>query len=402
MPGGIYLLTLALHSPHHLLPKLALSTPLKALPRTRARTLRLASADEPDADVVELLSLFRSLPLDAHEAVEALPLEQQRSAAEQLRAPSTASELSLSAITSASKSILASNEPALRKQDAIAELSHRARESGRAASAQLAFDLAYRRLRKWSTTKRTPISRPLLLAGLLAAVASRDRAAYEALLLAAQEQWGVELAEEPTLLSGALAGCSDAGWSEHARACNLTLVGAGLSPTTGALNAMLAASLRAGDEDGVLDGFIHLRTLGPPPDRASQALATRAAVRRKASWSGLRNLMRRSWLKIPWNADTANAAVGGFVAAGNLRAAAGVVGQMQSTRTPLRLQSLERLLCLREGRTFHGLPWPSMAFHWPSTAFHCSSTAFHGRPPTFHCPSTGLSTAFHWPSMAFH
>ena len=90
-----------------------------------------------------------------------------------------------------------------------------------------------------------------------------------------------------------------------------------------------------------------------------------------------------------------------------------------ATPRPRLAQSPPRALCqaadgaLRRAveLTFHGLPWPSMAFHglprpftglpWPSTAFHWPSTAFHGLP----WPSTDLprpSTAFHWPSTAFH
>ena len=258
--------------------------------------------------------------------------------------PTQPSSLSIASINAAAKSILASSEPPLAKQDRLAALSERALASGRTRSAQLAFDHALRRWRKWRATKPVPLSRSLLLAGLRSAAARRDKAAYEELLLSAQESWEVDLTHEPRLLSGAMVGCSEAGWLDNARACNMTIVAAGLVPTTAAVNAFMAAQLRAGDTDGVLDAFIHLRQHGPPADRQSQALAMRAAASRKASWNALRNLMRRSWLKIPWNAASANAAVGEFVSTGNLRAAAGVLGHMQSTRMPLRLESLERLL----------------------------------------------------------
>ena len=308
----------------------------------------LAVADAPDADVVELLGLFSSLQCDTTEAevvaevTEAAPAA--GSSATMLLPPTQPSSLSIASINAAAKTILASSEPPLAKQDRLAALSERALASGRTRSAQLAFDHALRRWRKWRATKPVPLSRSLLLAGLRSAAARRDKAAYEELLLSAQESWEVDLTQEPRLLSGAMAGCSEAGWLDNARACNMTIVAAGLVPTTAAVNAFMSAQLRAGDTDGVLDAFIHLRQHGPPADRQSQALAMRAAANRKASWNALRNLMRRSWLKIPWNAASANAAVGEFVSTGNLRAAAGVLGHMQSTRMPLRLESFERLL----------------------------------------------------------
>eukprot|EP00900_Chrysochromulina_parva_P010589 jgi/Chrpa1/19531/Chrysochromulina_OHIO_Genome00005960-RA len=338
---------------------MAMAALLPASPRTlrfsprrdlAARSSRpcLAVADAPDADVVELLGLFSSLQCDTTEAevvaevTEAAPAA--GSSATMLLPPTQPSSLSIASINAAAKTILASSEPPLAKQDRLAALSERALASGRTRSAQLAFDHALRRWRKWRATKPVPLSRSLLLAGLRSAAARRDKAAYEELLLSAQESWEVDLTHEPRLLSGAMVGCSEAGWLDNARACNMTIVAAGLVPTTEAVNAFMAAQLRAGDTDGVLDAFIHLRQHGPPADRQSQALAMRAAASRKASWNALRNLMRRSWLKIPWNAASANAAVGEFVSTGNLRAAAGVLGHMQSTRMPLRLESLERLL----------------------------------------------------------
>ncbi|KOO27480.1 hypothetical protein Ctob_004234 [Chrysochromulina tobinii] len=338
---------------------MAMAALLPASPRTlrfsprrdlAARSSRpcLAVADAPDADVVELLGLFSSLQCDTTEAevvaevTEAAPAA--GSSATMLLPPTQPSSPSIASINAAAKTILASSEPPLAKQDRLAALSERALASGRTRSAQLAFDHALRRWRKWRATKPVPLSRSLLLAGLRSAAARRDKAAYEELLLSAQESWEVDLTHEPRLLSGAMVGCSEAGWLDNARACNMTIVAAGLVPTTEAVNAFMAAQLRAGDTDGVLDAFIHLRQHGPPADRQSQALAMRAAASRKASWNALRNLMRRSWLKIPWNAASANAAVGEFVSTGNLRAAAGVLGHMQSTRMPLRLESLERLL----------------------------------------------------------
>ena len=73
----------------------------------------------------------------------------------------------------------------------------------------------------------------------------------------------------------------------------------------------------------------------------------------RSSWSGLRNLLRRSWLKVPWNVHSANAAVACLIEAGNLRAAADAVEHMGETGMRLRpeaLHSLLRLACKRTRR----------------------------------------------------
>ena len=46
-------------------------------------------------------------------------------------------------------------------------------------------------------------------------VALRQRRGYEALLRHAQQGWELELAEEPRLLSAAMAACCEAGWLQH-------------------------------------------------------------------------------------------------------------------------------------------------------------------------------------------
>ena len=278
----------------------------------------LVHLGEPAPDIVELLSIFRSLPLDGREAVPPSPPTPFMSG--EIRPP--ASSLSLASTRRRARSLLASSDSALRKQDALAALSERARLSGRVHSAQLAYDLAAHRVEKWRASKGdVVISRRLIEAGALAAVARRDQRAYEQVLLRAQEEWGVELSCEPALLSALLAGCSEAGWRVPARAANLTLDAAALAPTTRALNSLMAACVDAWDDgNGAIDTYLTMRrTRSVAADRRSHALATRAAAARKTSWPALRNLMRRSWLKIPWVSETANAALEAFLERGSAR-----------------------------------------------------------------------------------
>ena len=316
---------------------------------TRHRsTWLVAPATEEVEEAIEadqILELLRALPVDEREAasfdIVPTPLHTP-----QLQPSGASTDLSIDAIQRAAKSILASGNDPLERQQALAELSGRALAAGRVASAQLAYDLAEKKLRKWRAKNRreVPASRALVRAGLLAAVARRDRAAYEDVLLSAQEQFDVNVASEPSLLSSAMVACCEAGWLSNANAINITLAARGLSPTTAALNALMAARLSRGDESGVFDAFLHMKRHGPQPDRESQALATRAAALRKGSWSGLRNLMRRPWLKIPWNPASAEAALASFVARGNLKAAAGVLAHCQAQRTPVRLAATEEVL----------------------------------------------------------
>ena len=259
--------------------------------------------------------------------------------------PGGAASYSPSEIRRAAKQILAASTSVLERQDALAALSEGARVSGRAASALLAYDLGTARVRKWrAANPDTAVSPALVRAGMLAHLALRDQAGYVRAIVTAQDAWGLDLtAQGPVLLSSALGGCCEAGWMQHAAAANISLCDAGLRPLTDALNALMAARLAAADSDGALDVFIEMRSRGPQADRTSQALAVRAAAGRKTSWSGLRNLMRRKWLKIPWNSHTANAALGAFVDAGEMIAALEVAAEMEATRTPLRLDALHAL-----------------------------------------------------------
>ena len=200
------------------------------------------------------------------------------------------------------------------------------------------------------------LSRELLRVGLLAQVALRQRRSYEALLRHAQQGWELELAEEPRLLSAAMAACCEADWLQHALACNETLSASGQTAGMEAHKALMAARLRQGDSDGAIDVFVHMRSRGSPPDHDAHALAMRAAATRKTSWKGLQNLMRRKWLKIAWNPSSANAALSAMVERGNLRAAADVLATMGETRMPLEAVGLEAVLCAAAASRRTGAP----------------------------------------------
>ena len=199
------------------------------------------------------------------------------------------------------------------------------------------------------------LSRELLRVGLLAQVALRQRRSYEALLRHAQQGWELELAEEPRLLSAAMAACCEADWLQHALACNETLSASGQTAGVEAHKALMAARLRQGDSDGAIDVFVNLRSRGSP-DHDAHALAMRAAAARKTSWKGLQNLMRRKWLKIAWNPSSANAALSAMVERGNLRAAADVLATMGETKMPLEASGLEAVLCAAAASRRTGAP----------------------------------------------
>ena len=309
---------------------------------------QMASARAPlsgRADVAELLELFDALPVHWRDA-DPTSVSSPRSAKTiGLPLPEQASAYAIDAVARDGKRLLASNAPIEERQAAVAALSANALSAGRARSSRLAFELAARRVGKWrATNSDAAVDRRLVQAGLLATVATRDRDAYERILGSSQDSWDIDLTAEPTLLSCAMIACAEAGWEENARAINASLHVAGSQPTLAACNAWLAMRLREGDTDGVIDSFVHMRLHGPRPDRISHALAAQAAATRKATWSGLRNLMRRNWLKIPWNPHAANAALSAYVRAGNLRAAAGVVSHMATTKMALRREGLEALL----------------------------------------------------------
>ena len=300
----------------------------------------------PQSDVAELLELLSSLHVDRDDgrARGRRPPSLARTIG--TRQPTgSASELSTDAVAQRGKRLLAQPTPAELRQEEIASLAHEALAAGRPHSAQLAYELAARRLSKWRVNNESlPVVPALVRAGLLASVELRARDSYETVLANAQTQWDVELAADDSLLSAAMVRCCDAGWVHHASAINLTLSASGLTPSCEAANAWLLLLLRSGNHDGAIDAFLDMKQRGPRPDQTTHALAARAAATRKSTWSGLRNLMRRPKLKIKWNALSANAALGAYISAGNLQAAAGVAGHMAQQRTRLRLDSYEALL----------------------------------------------------------
>jgi hypothetical protein len=304
----------------------------------------LARREACSLETDEMLDLFSSL---------SLAVTSQRSHASYIesigliRPSGGSSPFATDTVMRAGKRMLATNMPAREKQDAIAALIRDTLRAGRVRSALLLFELAERRVRKWITTSggATSVSSELVLSGLLCTLALRDRAGYERVLAAAQGPWNADLISDASLLSEAMVGCCDAGWPTHADAIRRTLVAAGLSPTTAAFNALMASQLRSGDPDGAIETFLAMRDQGlARADGWTHALATQAAATRKATWKGLRNLLNRKWLKVPFHAASANAAVSAFIRAGNMPAAAAAVAYMQATDVPLMPESYEALL----------------------------------------------------------
>ena len=251
-------------------------------------SMQLEAGGGSSNSITELLQQLRSLE---EETVET-PAPVQRLASGD--APATVSPLGLDAVRARARTLLAdSSLPPEERQLRLANLATDALEAGRPRSAWLTYELAEKRVRKWRNTKPLKISRALLRAGLLSLIAMRDQTAYEALLASAQSQLDVDLAAEPELLSAAMASCCAVDWHQHASAINATLHDEGLQPSTDALNAAMDARLRRLDANGAFDVFIRLRRHGPPPNRKSHELAACAAVARKGTWNGLRNLMRR-------------------------------------------------------------------------------------------------------------
>ena len=312
-----------------------------------------------------------------------------------------ATPLSLANIRAQAKTMLAAKTTPAARQETLAALADAALRAARPHSAALIFEMAERRawkvqharprlrlrprphpcpspnpsssLRPSPSSSSSPglgpnqaraqgktggavLSRELLRVGLLAQVALRQRRSYEALLRHAQQGWELELAEEPRLLSAAMEACCEAGWLQHALACNETLSASGQTAGIEAHKALMAARLRQGDSDGAIDVFVHMRSRGSPPDHDAHALAMRAAATRKTSWKGLQNLMRRKWLKIAWNPTSANAALSAMVEHGNLRAAADVLATMGETKMPLEAMGLEAVLCAASASRRTGAP----------------------------------------------
>ena len=289
--------------------------------------------DVPEASsVAELLDLLSQLP------VADTSQRTVRPAAVPLPSGYEASPLSPERVRARSRTLLAAPVPPEQRQAMLAELASEALAAHRPHSALLIFEMAERRAAKQRAQGKAGgvLARELLRVGLVALAQLRRREAYEALLSRAQGEWGLELAEEPTLLSAAMRAVADAGWTQHALAINATLADAGHVPSVAALNSLLELRLRSADGDGAIDAYLEMRRgHGPPPDGASHALAARAAAARKTSWSGLRNLLRRKWLSVPWGTASANAALCAFAEAGNLRAAAGAAAQMAYDQLPL-------------------------------------------------------------------
>jgi len=296
-----------------------------------------------DTEVAEVAHLLRSLAVDKQErpanATSATPLHDER-----IQPTGTASDLCLDRVQRSVKRILANNAEFESRLTDVAQISLRALAAGRARSAQLAYDLGARRLALWTAKGRRVVSLDLVRAGLLTAAARRDLAGYEEVLRWAQVKQRVDLASEPALLSDAMAACSEAGWRTQAQAINFTLRAAGTVPSTAAVNAVMAERLAAGDDNTAFDVYLQMKMSGPEPDSGSQAFAARAAVLRKQSWTALRNLLRRPWLRIPWNGATASAAIAALLRSGNLEAAAGAAVQCKASRTPVRSPALEALL----------------------------------------------------------
>ena len=313
--------------------------PLRATSRSRLAVSRAAAPrlglDVPEASsVAELLDLLSQLPVAdssrrmARVSVVPLPPNYE------------ASPLSPERVRARARTLLAAPVSPEQRQAMLAELASEALAAQRPHSALLVFEMAERRAAKQRAQGKSGgvLGRELLRVGLVALARLRRREAYEALLARAQGEWGLELAEEPALLSAAMRAVADAGWAQHALAINASLADAALSPSAAALNALLELRLRSSDGDGAIDGYLAMRRGyggSPPPDAASHALATRAAAARKTGWGGLRNLLRRKWFAVPWGTASANAALCSFAETGNLRGAAGAAAQMVHDQLPL-------------------------------------------------------------------
>jgi len=294
----------------------------------------------------------------ARDAIEALAMDARGSPRE--------SALSLAAASKTAKRILASNETHASKLEALAGLAETALDARRPHTAWAVVSLGVARLGKWRATSRwVPMGRPLLRAALRTLAALRELAEFEAWLRRSEAELGEPLNAEPLLLSAAMGAAAAAGWEQHALAMNASLADGGGAPTTAALNALMRARLdrteRGGDAAAdaaskaganfSLTVFVQMRfTREPAPDRTSQMLAVRACGRRKTgSWSALRNLMRRPWLKLAWNPASANEAVAALVRAGNLRAASSAAAHLHATRMPVTPAPFVELLRFASG-----------------------------------------------------
>jgi hypothetical protein len=272
------------------------------------------------------------------------------------------SSLSVASVRASAKRILASNAPHAAKLGAVAELADQALGARRPYAAWAAISAGVARVERWRSKGGgdVPLGRRMLQALLCTLAATRNLPEFELWLRKSETELGEALNAEPGLLSATMAAAAEVGWEQHALAMNASLADAGFTPSTEAVNALMEARLASSERGGeearqrgatrALDAFVHMRlTRAPPPNRASHALAVVACGRRKASWSSLRNLMRRPWLKIPWNPASANAAVGALVQAGNLRGASSAATYLADSRMPATSSPFLELLRFASG-----------------------------------------------------
>lgn len=272
------------------------------------------------------------------------------------------SSLSVASMRASAKRILATNAPNAAKLETVAELAEQALGAHRPYAAWAAISAGVARVDRWRTKGdgEVPLGRRMLRVLLRTLAATRNLAEFELWLGRTEAELGEAVNAEPELLSDAMAAVAEVGWEQHALAMNASLADAGFHPSTKALNTLMSARLASSELAGeearqrgatrALDAFVHMRlTRAPPPDRASHALAVVACGRRKTSWSSLRNLMRRPWLKIPWNPASANAAVGALVQAGNLRAASSAATYLAESRMPATSMPFVELLRFASG-----------------------------------------------------
>jgi len=289
----------------------------------------------------------------ARSALEALAVDERSSLA--------SSPLSVAAARAAAKRALAGGEPRAERLSQLAALAERTLAAERPLSAWAVFEMGAARLSRWRAVGcEERMSRPLLATALRSLAAQRRRHDFERWIGRAEEELGEPLSAESEPLSSAMCAACEAGWEQHALAMNASLADAGRAPSTAALNALMAMRLDAsadGDDEqrqrgatSALDVFIRMRVSRvPPPDRDSAALATAAAGRRKETWSGLRNLLRRPWLRVPWNEATGSAAICALVEAGRLRAAAAAAAHVRESGTAANASPLLSLLAFASG-----------------------------------------------------
>lgn len=301
-----------------------------AAPETAADASALSGTAEEEANAVSAEG--------AHAVAVLLDFD-----SELLRPPAT--QLSVMAVRKRTKALLRSSAPLAERQRALAGVADSARLAHRPRAALEVCELGMERLSRWRATKGWLRLEPeLLRSTLLTLLALRRRGDYTALLMRSEEEIGMTIAKVPGLLSELMHGCCEAGWETFALAANATLHDAGGTPSTAALNALMSFRLKSRRGSDALDVYVHMRRAAPKPDRETQALATAAAATYKTSWKGLRNLMRRPWLRLPWNPSCANAALTALVRMGNLPSAAAAIEVMRAKRIELTMEPMEALL----------------------------------------------------------